>query len=183
MRILPEPPPARADAATRRRLDRLYRDTHPALIRFLTSRLANVEDAYEVANETFVRLMRDADGRAERLTPAMVFTIAGNIAIDILRQRSRRGEAHLSDLPSGQDFPADAPSPEAACAARLQLDQALGWLQDLPPKCRHAFVRHRVWSAEYGEIAAEMRLTESMIRKYVLRAQRHCAQAAAELAA
>ncbi|WP_332764566.1 RNA polymerase sigma factor [Phenylobacterium sp.] len=177
------PPPGLADHVAHQRIDSLYRETYPTLLRFLSGRLSNAEDAKDVANETFVRLLRDDEGRPERLTAAMVFTIAGNIAIDILRQRTRRGDTHLADLPAGEDLAADQPSPEATCAARFELQRTLTWLDDLPPKCRYAFVQHRVWAADYAAIAAELSLTESMIRKYVLRAQRHCSRMASELAA
>ena len=45
---------------------------------------------------------------------------------------------------------------------------------ELPPKCRHAFLLHRVHGAEFSEIAKEMGLSERMVRHYVLRAVLHC---------
>jgi RNA polymerase sigma-70 factor (ECF subfamily) len=45
---------------------------------------------------------------------------------------------------------------------------------ELPPKCRRAFLLHRVHGAEFSEIAEEMGLSERMVRHYVLRAVLYC---------
>jgi len=47
-------------------------------------------------------------------------------------------------------------------------------LDTLPAKPRSAFLLHRLEGWSYGEIAAELGVSSSMVKQYVARALAHC---------
>jgi RNA polymerase sigma-70 factor (ECF subfamily) len=47
-------------------------------------------------------------------------------------------------------------------------------LAALPPRCRQAFVLHRFEELDYSTIARRMKLSERMVRTYVVRALLFC---------
>ena|SRR5690554_5540484 len=55
-----------------------------------------------------------------------------------------------------------------------QLAEALAAaLEELPPKCRQVYIKHRLEGWTHTEIAQEMGLSRSMVEKYMTRALRH----------
>ncbi len=151
----------------------LFKNHNEELVRYLTSRLKSHEEAVEVAQEAYVRLLRLDDTSTIGFLRAFLFRTATNIAIDRIR---RKGLAQ-SDL--DQEAPHQvkemfAFTPERSIAAKQALSRVLECVSTLPPKCRHAFVEYKFRNRSYDDIAQEMGLTSSMIRKYVLRALVHC---------
>jgi RNA polymerase sigma-70 factor (ECF subfamily) len=47
-------------------------------------------------------------------------------------------------------------------------------IEAMPPKCRESFVLNQIHGLDAAPIAARLGITESMVRKYVVRALLHC---------
>src|SRR5438477_5333532 len=75
-------------------LDRLFRTYHVPLVRYLTRRLGDRDWADEVAQETFLRAMRQDVLTSER---AWLFAVATNLVRDDARKLERR-RRHLELL-------------------------------------------------------------------------------------
>ncbi len=69
--------------------DRLFETWYPRLVRSIRRRLGSADDAEDVAQEAFVRLLRETPNDA----PAWLFAVAGRLAIDQHRATTRRREA------------------------------------------------------------------------------------------
>src|SRR6266853_5926060 len=67
-------------------VERLFREHNEALIRFLTARLRSYQDAREVAQEAYVRLLSLDQPGAVSYLRAFLFKTAANIAIDRRRR-------------------------------------------------------------------------------------------------
>ena len=104
---------------------------------------------------------------------AYLFKIASNIAIDRLRSQSRRPQ-HVTLDAVTEGVMAPFPDVGRVVEARQQLQLISEIVAELPPKCRKAFLLYKFKGQSYREIATHMQLTESMIRKYVLRAIVYC---------
>src|SRR5919199_5759971 len=76
-------------------LERLFRAYHPQLVRYLTRRLGDRDWAEEVAQETFLRALRQE--RALTNERAWLFTVANNLVRDEARKDARR-RRHLALL-------------------------------------------------------------------------------------
>jgi RNA polymerase sigma factor (sigma-70 family) len=164
-----------ADADGRRErtelVERLFREHNEALIRFLMSRLRSYQDAREVAQEAYVRLLSLDEPGAVSYLRAFLFKTAANLAVD--RRRRDAAHARATDQPLFQEF-ADVRTPERRAADRQVLQRLERLIAALPAKCRQAFVLYEFDGLEFAAIARSMGISERMVRKYVVRALLHC---------
>lgn len=155
------------------RVTELFVAHNQALMRFLTCRLKSTQEAKEVAQEAYVRMLQlDAPDGVSYLQ-AYLFKTASNLAADRLKSAARRGRIDQLDFFGEVD---SAPSPEDGVAARQEIDRVLEIIEELPAKCRYAFVMHRFHQHSLPEIARMMSLSERMVRLYVERAVEYCRQ-------
>ncbi|MGH7623643.1 MAG: sigma factor, partial [Gemmatimonadaceae bacterium] len=68
-------------------LDRLFREYHQPLVRYLTRRLGDRDWAEEIAQETFLRALRQETIVSER---SWLFAVATNLVRDDARKQARR---------------------------------------------------------------------------------------------
>ena len=154
---------------------RAFRDHNAALLRFLSAKLPSRQDAQEVAQETYVRLLRLDDPNTISHLQAYLFKIAANLAVDRNRYRSR--QPLFVDLDSAlTTLRAPEPGQDRVLDGKQDVKRLRGFIEELPPKCRLAFLLYKFEGLEYGAIADHMELSESMVRKYVLRAIVYCRQ-------
>jgi RNA polymerase sigma factor (sigma-70 family) len=149
----------------------LFREHNESLIRFLTARMRSRQEAKEVAQEAYVRLLKLDQPGAVSFLRAFLFKTAANLAVDRMRSRGRRERLREYAL---FDELGEAPSPErvAVGAQGVQIVERL--LRELPPKCRLAFLLSRVQGLEPGEIAKRVGVSERTVRHYILQAFLHC---------
>jgi RNA polymerase sigma factor (sigma-70 family) len=150
---------------------RLFRENNRALIGFLVTRLRSVQDAKEVAQETYVRLLQLGHPDSNILVRAYLFRVAGNLAIDRLRRRATRDRA-AEDLPA--ELVAGCGLPERQLLANEQLLLLSRCLQELPEKVRSAFLMCRLEGLSQHQIAERLGVTDRMVRKYITQALLHC---------
>lgn len=154
-------------------IEETYREHFEALVRFLTFKLGNEEEARDIAQEALCRMLERADPAQVKAQRSYLFRAANNLALNRLAERQRRRENdRLAPEEAGLR---SAYCPESAADARRQLELIVKELEALTPKCRQAFIAFKFEMRSYQEIAREMGITESMVRKYVLRALRHLA--------
>lgn len=155
----------------RKQVAELFEAHNRALMRFLTCRLKSSQEAKEVAQEAFVRMLQlDAPGGVSYLR-AFLFKTAANLAADRLKSAARRGRIDRLEFFQVADC---TPSPESGVAAGQELTVLLHAIDELPAKCRYAFVMHRFYGYELYEVAKLMDLSERMVRIYVERALVFC---------
>jgi len=152
-------------------VERLFREHNEALVRFLVARLRSRQAALEVAQEAYVRLLSLDQPGAVSYLRSFLFKTAANLAIDWLR----RDQVHTRALetPLFRDLTDDR-TPERAAASAQEMKRLQELLLALPPKCRQAFLLNRFHGMEFSAVAAQMKLSERMVRTYVVRALLHC---------
>lgn len=158
-------------------LDRLFREYHEPLLRYLTRRLGDRDAAEELAQETFVRAMRHGPVQRER---AWLFAVASNLARDDAR-RSARTRHRLTllrselDAEGGEAREAEVFRLEAqaeATADRVR-EQALAReaVDALAERDRLALLM-REEGLDYHEIAAALGLSVGSVGTTLSRARR-----------
>lgn len=161
-----ESPDGRAE-----RITRLFSEHNESLVRFLSARLHSVQEAKEVAQEAYVRLLSLDDSGAVSFLRAFLFKTAANLAVDRLRVRQRQRQAMSAGL-CDELREVARPDHEAAQAEEVEIVRRL--IGELPPKCRQVFLLHRIQGEDFPQIAQRMNLSERMVRHYVLRAVLYC---------
>ncbi len=153
---------------------RLFQEHNRALVSFLTARLHCEQEARDVAQEAYVRLLQLERPGALSYLRAYLFRTAANLAVDRVRQRAVRN--HVGDGTLFTDLEDPLP-PERCVLAQQEVEQIGRKLSGLPAPHRHAFVMHVLRGRPVNEIAAEMGLTARMVRYYIVRGLMVCRKA------
>ncbi len=152
-------------------IEQLFREHNEALLRFLAQRLGSQQEAKEVAQEAYVKLLSLEQPETLSFLRSFLFTIAANLATDRVRSRRRR---HFTSSMLFEEFRSDLPSPEQQLSGEQALAIVRGLIAQLPAKCRRAFLLHRINGLSTAAIAAQMGITERMVRHYLVRAVAYC---------
>jgi len=156
------------------RLAELFESHNDSLLRFLTCKLKSAQEAKEVAQEAYVRLLQLDSTDGISYLRALLFKTASNLAKDRLKSAARH--RRIENLEFFNLPPPVSPSPEFALGALQEIAAVLKILDELPPKCRYAFIMNRFHGRDLGEIANLMNLSERMVRLYVERALVYCSE-------
>jgi len=157
----------------RQALSRLFLECDRALRAFLQARLGNEQEAQEVAQEAYARLLQLHQPDVLSHPRAYLFKIAGNVATDRIRQRLTRARLDELDLEAGFER-VDTVSPDHRALAEEQLDLVERALGELPPKYRRAFLLNRFENWTTAEIAKDLLVKERMVRNYIARTAIYC---------
>jgi len=169
------PPDRRSPQQIRnQQLERLFREHRTRLLRFLKIRLGSESDALDALQIVFIRLLQRSTSLHEENLTSLLYVCARNVAIDLFRQRRRFAMDTLTDMEAAE-VADHHPGPDAQAQDREQLELLLTLVKELPTKCASAFVSYKLHELEYHDIAQQMGVTESMVRKYVIKAVAHCA--------
>lgn len=160
-------------AYARLSVEEVIRDHHEALIGFLRRRLSIADDAYDVAQEAYIRMMKYEGSREIKSPSAMLYKVAVNIINDLGRAaKSRFASSHTTI--EGCEIESELPSAERDLAGQQELDILLDAIEQLPPKCRQVFLLSRAHGMTYPEIARHCGISVKMVEKHISRALAHC---------
>jgi RNA polymerase sigma-70 factor (ECF subfamily) len=151
--------------------ERLFRTYHAPLVRYLTRRLGDRDWAEEVAQETFLRALRQSNLTNER---AWIFAVATNLIRDEARKDARR-RAHLSLL-AAESRDAYEPAPDVALERAQAQAAARRALDVLPERDRNALLM-REEGLDYHEIAEALDLAVGSVGTTLARARRRLVEA------
>ena len=146
---------------------------HDSLINFLRQRLRTPEDAYDVAQEAYIRMMQYQNSRQIRSPSSMLFRIAINVANDLGRSDQVRRVSDQCSLDT-VELVSDTPSPEREISAVQELDLLRSAIDELPPKCRQVFLLSRMRRMTYPQIAVHCGISVKMVEKHISRALAVC---------
>jgi RNA polymerase sigma-70 factor (ECF subfamily) len=169
----PAPGAGEDPVARARTVDKLFRDHNQELVRFLQVKLRDEGEAKEVAQEAYVRLLQLEDTGAVSFLRAYLFRIAANLAFDRLNSRKRiqydagEPDGHLAQATDPLDV-------ERVVLAAEELGVFLACLDELPPKCRQVFLLHRLRKLGTQQVAAQLNISDRMVRKHIARALIYC---------
>jgi RNA polymerase sigma-70 factor (ECF subfamily) len=144
---------------------RLFEREYPSLVRFLYRHLGDRDQAEDLAQDAFVRLL-DQRPRNPR---AWLFTVALNLARDALRGETRRA-SHLQLVT--QEYTAERiPSPEEATVREETAEEVRTVLGALSERDRTLLL---LWEEKlsYRQIAETLGVAPSSVGPLLARAQR-----------
>ena len=147
----------------------VYRNTYPALVRFLYRKVWDAERAADLAQEAFSRALV----HRPQNTRGWLFVVAANMARDEAR-RAAREKRHLTLLKGEPDVVSSAPEDEID--ADTQRTRVRAALEQLSPRDRESLL---LWDAgmSYDEIAAQTGLARGAIGTTLARARRRLVEA------
>jgi RNA polymerase sigma factor (sigma-70 family) len=156
----------------------LYSRESHKLKSFLARKLGNLEDAEDVLQESYIRMMSaPIQGSQLRSDKAFLFAVASNLAVDSMRRKRRERVAfengpHATVVPQGEHLEIVCPTraPDLCVDDLTRIEDVIGSISKLPPKCRKAFLLHKFLELSYAEVASQLEVTVSMVEKYLSQA-------------
>jgi RNA polymerase sigma-70 factor (ECF subfamily) len=146
------------------------------LHRFLMRRLRSAQQAQDLAQEAYLRLLRVEHAELIRQPRAYLYRIAVNLVTEF-RLRVRRDPVTY-DSETLEDIAekiGEAPSDEGERVADAEQIELL--LEQLPPLYRAIFVLRKRDGLSYPEIAQQLGISVHTVKKYLARAVAKCRHA------
>lgn len=144
----------------------LFEQQATPLVKYLTARFQNADEAKEVAQEAWLRMFRLDHPEELENAKAFLFQTASNLSIDRIRRANLERKHNVTRDEVTQ-------SVEATVDAQQTLHTIEAALFELPTKCRQAFVMHRQNNLSYPVIAEQLGVSTSMVEKYIIQALKH----------
>jgi len=153
----------------------LYIDHQSWLYKWLNNKLSCSYQAADFAQDTFMRLLNFNGINNIKEPRAFLTTTASRIIIDDAR-RKKLEKNYLERYYYYHGEQACAPSEEDLLAISQSLTIIVNMLDALPVKCQQAFLMCRFDGMCHTDIAEQLGVSNSMIKKYMAKTMLHCYQ-------
>ena len=146
-----------------------------ALIDYARVITGDPDHAEEVVQEAWLRFGRAANARRLEEPVGYLYRIVRNLAIDSYRRRRREERVVDPDAEAAARIASDdAPSPEAAAAAKDELRLLQEALAQLPERTRVALEMRRFGGCTLKEIAAHLGISVTVTHEIIAQGLAHC---------
>ncbi|UST85097.1 sigma-70 family RNA polymerase sigma factor [Pseudomonas siliginis] len=153
-------------------IEQIYEQHHSWLYGWLKGKLHNACDAADVAHDTFLRVMAARNAAHIREPRDYLTTIARGLVIDRYRRRAIES-AYLQALAARPEASVISEEDRALIIETLiAVDKAL---TGLGPRTRQIFMLSQVDGLTYQQIAVQLRVSLTTVKKHMIRALTECA--------
>lgn len=149
----------------------LYETHHQWLCGWLRQRLGCVDNAADLAQDTFIRVITQRKATELREPRAYLSTIARSLMIDMFRRRYLE-QAYLETLALSPE-PLDI-SPETRALIIETLIEVDRMLDGLGGRTREIFLLAQLDGLSYVEIGRRLNISVNTVKKHAVRALTHC---------
>jgi RNA polymerase sigma factor (sigma-70 family) len=139
------------------------------LRKFVRGRVASREDAEDVIQEAYLRVLRYAAEHEVECRERLLFSAARNLAVDSLRRRTVRARTAM-DYAVLETTTQAWPNTDEVVYAGQRLSMAEAAVAQLPPRGREVFLLNRNDGLSYTQIAAHLGISVSAVEKHMARA-------------
>jgi RNA polymerase sigma factor (sigma-70 family) len=136
-----------------------------SLFQFLRRRVRSSVDVQDLAQETYLRLLRARDLSEVRNPQAYLLQVARHVAQEWCDRQPRSDSMVVLD----EDMLVDGQLPELELDALLSRQRLEEVLASVSPMMRAVLLLRLRDERSYQEIAAELRVTERQVRRYLAR--------------
>ena len=165
----------RAQAADAEAIAALNDRFRAPLASYFLKRVDQAEDVDDLVQEVFLRLATRADLADVKQMDGYLFATAANVLRDRFRRQAvLKPEFHdeyVDDAHSRDSF-----SPERVLLGKDELRLVIAAIEELPKRTRRIFLMRRYEGLRLKEIAAKERMSESGVRKQLIKAKVHIAK-------
>lgn len=150
-----------------------FHEYYGELLAFLTRKLGSRDQALDVTQETYLRVLSKRPARPILSPRAFLYKTAMNLSIDIFRKQKK--QTHLSlESEDVRPFLTVPSEQEGTLEAKKQVHILCQAISQLPPKCRHVFLLHKFQERTHAEIANQLGISRNMVEKHVMKAMAYC---------
>jgi RNA polymerase sigma-70 factor (ECF subfamily) len=144
---------------------------------YLVRQLGDPHAAADVAQASFERALVYGGARPISAPRALLFQTARNLCIDRHRHESALPVESYDAHDENGALPSSVATPESLMANRQAVERVAMAIEGLPPRCRQAFVMHKIDGMPHNHIARQLGVSRSAVEKYVIRGMNACRDA------
>lgn len=160
-----------ADLSLQTAVHSLYENHHNWLCGWLKKRVGCSENAADLAQDTFIRVLTLRKAAELREPRAYLSSIARSLMIDLFRRRALE-QAYLETLAAIPE-PVDI-SPQTRALILETLMQIDRLLDGLGSRTREIFLLSQLDGLSYVEIGRRLNVSVNTVKKHAVRALTHC---------
>lgn len=156
----------------RRWLNEFTGESGKRLLRYLAVRLVDAQQADDLAQETYLRLLRVDEDAVIQEPRAYALRVAANVAHEwrsLARNRLPHSSEPLETLIAESD-------PDRMFEQRERIEQLNAALETLSPNCRAVLLLHRRDKLTREQIAKTMGISVGMVKKHLTQGLAVCRQ-------
>lgn len=159
--------------------DSEVRPCEEALRAYLLKRFPVIVDHDDLVQESYTRVVRAKRNGQLTCAKAFLFTVARNLAIDMIRRRKTNQHEPIADfgdesLPD--DLLVDESSGTPDSLERLQRREILiDAMASLPQRCREVMMLRHLDGLSYKQIAERLAISPNTVRVHIVKGVKDCA--------
>jgi len=152
-------------------IEALYRSHQHQLVGRLTKIVNCKEIANELVQESYLILSQTAKSQPIQYPSGFLFRIATNLAFNHLKHRKVVETYAQHQINTVSE---ETPSAEHVFSQHQSLEIFCLIIEELPPRCRDAFILYKVHGMNHKEIASELGISLSGVEKHIMKGLSHC---------
>jgi len=171
--------PQVADAKAEEKAAELARAFRAPLLAYFSKRVQSRNEAEDLTQEVFLRLLHHPDRHQGQSIEAYVFTIAANLLRDraksvsgALERQSRNVDLMMDSGVYTPDLIEDR-TPERVLLGKETIEDVLGSLAELGERTRDVFILARLENMQHRDIAEMYGISVSSVEKMIMKAMVH----------
>ncbi|MDC6168150.1 sigma-70 family RNA polymerase sigma factor [Paucibacter sp. XJ19-41] len=160
----------------------MFERYYQELLNFCTRALRDREAAADLVQESYARVLAlQQSGQPVPEPRALLYRTARNLQIDQHRRGAVRAELSSTwqavdeaDEPTREFAAPTACEPETVLASGQAVEALLATIENLPLRCREAFVLHKFDGLPHAEVAQRMGISRKMVEQHIALALQAC---------
>lgn len=148
-------------------------DFHTAIYNYIKNRINNAEDAADLAQDAYVRLLDYKAMLRQETVKSFVFTIARNLVIDYIRRHYRKQEVSANMYEFSKDY-TDTTESNLHVEDILRLEN--GMLMNMPKQRKHVYMLDRFEEMSALEIATALNISKRTVENHLLTGRKQVRQ-------
>ncbi len=152
-------------------LHALYSEHNGWLKNWLRARLGNASDAADLAQDTFVRVLKARNAQSIREPRSYLGSIAHALMVDKFRRRAVE-QAYLAELAARPEQTVDSPETRLLILETLVAVDRL--LDGLGERTRQVFLAVQLEGLSYSASAERLGISLNTVKKHLAKAMTHC---------
>ena len=151
-------------------VSQLYTDHHRWILSYLKKRLKNVEDAYDLTNDTFLKLILKGDINKIIEPRAFLTNLAHGLMVNHFRRKEIESKYLEFLSQDSEDFHDSVENRTIILETLYEIDLILDGLN---PRVKTVFLMSQLEDLSHSEISSKMNISVSSVRKYIAKALLH----------
>ncbi len=141
-----------------------YIDYHAAIYNYINYRITNMEDAADLAQDAYVRLLDYKAMLRPETVKSFIFTIARNLVIDYIRRHYRKEEMSANMYEFSKDYTDNI---ESQLHANDLLKLENGMMMTLPKQRKLIYYMDRFEEKSADEISCELKISKRTVESHL----------------